>query len=181
VPLGGRIVSTLLLAEGAEAPRAVYRSRIGPAGELLDPAGVPLADANLSQLLVLSWSSDGARILLEERLGARQSDAFEARLAVYEMASGKTRFVPLETLATAVRRHWATRGEPLEGREVQLDVLGWEGRSPHRLLVRPVVLWEPGAPFLGVWSVDLDGKAVRLVTERDRPGRPGLFGTPSTP
>jgi hypothetical protein len=181
VPLGGRIVSTLLLAVGEGPPRPVHRGRMGPSGEPVGFDGAPRADANLSQLLVLSWSSDSARVLLEERVGARQSDVFEARPLVYDVGSGQVRVVPLASLAAVVHRHWGHRGEDLRHRDLQLNVLGWDRRSPSRLLVQPVLLWEHDAPFLGVWSVALDGRSPRLVAERPRSVQPGLFGTPETP
>ena len=117
-------------------------------------------------LTVLDWSRDGKKVAYKERIGSSYHGIWQTNLIVFNTETGKAK--KLVEVRDAVIYHWKNK-ENIDIDDYRWDImpLGWDELNDDRLIVSAYAFPKEnkGLKFLGLFSVDADGKNSQLISE----------------
>ena len=163
----------------------VFRTRASKAGRVVGPAGNILGWANADQFCVVDWSRDSRYLLVRELVGPTESDNGIDYVWGYDVRARRRFLIPLSGLRRVVEAHWIRKGLNFGDVDYALHPDGWEDADVPRPAFVTTVLegsptsFPPGfSGSLGVWSIDLWGGALKLLSERPITSRLRRYGEP---
>jgi hypothetical protein len=161
------VTSRLIVREG-DHERTVFESRTSKRNRVRGPDGREL-DANYEVFCAVDWSRDGRYLLVHEVVGAWPSNAIDDVYWTWDRARNRRQILDVSGLLHDLALHWKIRGAPLNEGEYAVELLGWLGADPNRVVFAASTIFTEHTRFLGTWSVGLRGESPTLLDYARKP------------
>lgn len=114
-------------------------------------------------LTPVDFSTDGTKLLVKEKIGSSEDGIWQTNAIVYDFDL-RTSY-KLQEVRDAITYYWQEY-KNLNLKDIRWDIypLGFDQNEPDRVVVSGYA-YTGGAPvFLGNWSVDVNGKRVKMLS-----------------
>ena len=117
-----------------------------------------------STLFPLDFSKDSSKIALKEKIGSNYDKTWNTNIIIYDFDKNKVK--RLDGIRTIVESYWKNNKQ-IELNDYLWDIypLGWDKVEKNRVIFYALAHTNDKPLFLGTWSIDIEGKYPRLVSE----------------
>lgn len=114
----------------------------------------------------VDFSPDLTKIIAKEKIGSAEDGIWQTNLWVYDLISKKATQLP--EIREAIRYYWRTT-KNLDMKDIRWDIypLGFDTRDSNRIVVSAYAYTGNPPRSLGTWSIDTQGKQVRMESLTD--------------
>lgn len=114
----------------------------------------------------IDFSPDLTKVIAKEKIGSAEDGIWQTNLWVYDFTTKQAK--KLTEIREAIRYYWITT-KNLDMRDVRWDIypLGFDVRDGNRIMVSAYAFTGTPTRSLGTWSIDTEGKQVRMESLTD--------------
>lgn len=114
----------------------------------------------------VDFSPDVTKVLAKEKIGSAEDGIWKTNLWVYDFTTKQAREIP--EIREAIRYYWRTT-KNLDLKDVRWDIypLGFDTRDGNRVVVSAYAYTGNPPRSLGTWSIDTQGRQVRMESLTD--------------
>ena len=115
----------------------------------------------------VDFSPDLTKVIAKEKIGSAEDGIWQTNLWVYDLVTKKA--LKLHEIREAIRYYWRTT-KNLDMNDIRWDIypLGFDSRDPNRIVVTAYAYTGNPPRCLGTWSIDAQGKQIRMESFTDQ-------------
>lgn len=114
-------------------------------------------------LTPVDFSFDSTKLLVKEKIGSSNDGIWQTNAIVYDFET-KTSY-NLTELRAAIVYYWKEyKGVDLEDKRWDIYPIGFDIKSPYRVIAAAYAYTGEKPVFLGTWSIDSKGEQTRLIS-----------------
>lgn len=114
----------------------------------------------------VDFSMDLSKVVAKEKIGSAEDGIWQTNVLVYDFNSKK--LYKLSEIREAIRYYWRTTKD-LDLKNIRWDIfpLGFDAKNQNRIIISAYAFTGNPPRSLGSWSVDFEGKQVRMESLTD--------------